>query len=201
MNKKAQSGVTAKAPLSTDHRDNHSELSHSMVHYLLTIHSLKEIKGYARVTDVARSLNLTKGSVSIAINNLKKKGLLVEEEHSKFIYLSDKGHSQVHGILSARTLLFYFLKDILQVEEEVAVNDSCLMEHLLSRKTREKFFEFMKNYSVVGGQPAAGTASESSKGKKAKTGTFQTMLNLTEFKSLIEFEDSQKPHYEFTQEM
>ena len=50
-----------------------SELTHSMAHYLLTIHKLKEEKGYARVTDIAKDLGLTKGSVSTALTNLKKK--------------------------------------------------------------------------------------------------------------------------------
>ena len=52
------------------------ELSHSMTHYLLVIHDLKEKSGYARVTDISKRLNITKGSVSIATNNLKKKGLV-----------------------------------------------------------------------------------------------------------------------------
>ena len=38
-----------------------TDLSHSMTHYLLTIHKLKEQRGFARVTDIARELNLTKG--------------------------------------------------------------------------------------------------------------------------------------------
>ncbi len=37
-----------------DPTDN--ELSHSMVHYLLTIHKLKENRGFARVTDIAKDL-------------------------------------------------------------------------------------------------------------------------------------------------
>ena len=36
---------------------------------------------------------------------------------------------------------------ILYVEDEVAHNDSCLVEHLLSDVTREKLFEFMKKVS------------------------------------------------------
>ena len=36
------------------------DLSHSMTHYLLTIHKLKEQRGFARVTDIARELGLTK---------------------------------------------------------------------------------------------------------------------------------------------
>jgi Mn-dependent DtxR family transcriptional regulator len=49
-----------------------NDLTHSMVHYLLAIHKLKEAKGYARVTDIAHEMGLTKGSVSTALTNLKK---------------------------------------------------------------------------------------------------------------------------------
>ena len=97
-----------------------AELSHSMVHYLLTIHKLREERGYARVTDIARDLNLTKGSVSTALNNLKKKGLVKEEADTKFLLLTEDGHHEVHRILSSRTLLFYFLKDFVGVSEEIA---------------------------------------------------------------------------------
>lgn len=121
------------------------DLSHSMVHYLLTIHKLKEQKGYARVTDIAKELNLTKGSVSTAINGLKKKDFVTEEEDSKFLLLTELGHQEVHKILSSRTLLFHFLRDILGVSADIAANDACMMEHLMSSETREKFFQFMKN--------------------------------------------------------
>lgn len=120
-----------------------NDLTHSMVHYLLAIHKLKEAKGYARVTDIAIEMGLTKGSVSTALSNLKKRELVIEDE-SKFLSLSHSGHDAVHEILSSRTLLFYFLKDIIGVDEVVAHKDSCLMEHLMSSETREKFFNFMK---------------------------------------------------------
>ena len=121
-----------------------NELTHSMVHYLLSIHKLKESKGYARVTDIANEMGLTKGSVSTALNNLKKKKLVIEDE-AKFFSLSDSGHMAVHDILSSRTILFYFLKDIVGVSEETAHKDSCLMEHLMSDETRDHFFKFMQS--------------------------------------------------------
>jgi DtxR family Mn-dependent transcriptional regulator len=92
-------------------------------------------------------MGLTKGSVSIALGNLKKRDLVIEDE-SKFLSLSQLGHDEVHSILTSRTLLFYFLKDILGVESDTAHKDSCLMEHLLSPETREKFFSFMKAASA-----------------------------------------------------
>lgn len=124
-----------------------NELTHSMAHYLLTIHKLREEKGYARVTDIAKDLGLTKGSVSTALGNLKKKDLVVEDEN-KFLSLSKVGHDEVHRILSMRTLMYYFLTDVLEVAEDVAHKDSCLVEHLLSSETRQKLFKFMRTISL-----------------------------------------------------
>ena len=124
-----------------------NELTHSMAHYLLTIHKLREEKGYARVTDIAKDLGLTKGSVSTALGNLKKKDLVVEDEN-KFLSLSKVGHDEVHRILSMRTLMYYFLTDVLNVTEDTAHKDSCLVEHLLSSETRQKLFSFMRTVSL-----------------------------------------------------
>jgi DtxR family Mn-dependent transcriptional regulator len=119
-------------------------------------------------------MGLTKGSVSTALNNLKKKELVVEDE-SKFLSLSERGHEEVHMILTSRTLLYYFLKDILKVDEEVAHKDSCLMEHLLSDETREKFFQFMKSASA-----------------KSQKLNFETELDLNEYDNHDEFLHAQK---------
>jgi DtxR family Mn-dependent transcriptional regulator len=145
-----------------------------MAHYLLTIHKLKEEKGYARVTDIAKELGLTKGSVSTALGNLKKRELVVEDE-SKFLSLSDLGHTEVHQILSVRTLMYYFLKDILKVEDQTAHKDSCLVEHLLSHETREGLFEFLQK--IV---------------KNPENIKLKTDLNIEQFKNHVEFLEAQK---------
>lgn len=152
-----------------------NDLTHSMVHYLLAIHKLKESKGYARVTDIAHEMGLTKGSVSTALTNLKKRELVLEDE-SKFLSLSSAGHEAVHGILSSRTLLFYFLKDIIGVNEDVAHKDSCLMEHLMSSETRERFFNFMKSLCSEDGQ-------------KVK---YSTSFDFSQFEHQHDFEEIQK---------
>lgn len=152
-----------------------NDLTHSMVHYLLAIHKLKESKGYARVTDIAHEMGLTKGSVSTALTNLKKRDLVIEDE-SKFLSLSASGHEAVHGILSSRTLLYYFLKDIIGVNEEVAHKDSCLMEHLMSTEAREKFFEFMKTICS----------------ENIKKSHFNTSYDFSQFEHQHDFEEIQK---------
>lgn len=156
-----------------------SELTHSMVHYLFSIHKLKEQKGYARVTDIAKEMNLSKGSVSVALISLKKKELIIEDEN-KFFNLSEKGHNQVHSILTSRTLLYFFLKDFLKVSEDTSKRDACLIEHLLSEETREKFFEFMKKLSSV--------EEENIKNKL----DIVSILDLSSFNSAKDFEHTQQ---------
>ncbi len=165
-------------------RELSEELSHSMVHYLLTIHKLKEGKGYARVTDIAKELGLTKGSVSTAINNLKKRGLVKEEEGSKFLLLTQLGHGEVHRILSARTLLFYFLRDFVGVTENIAARDSCQMEHLMSPETSSRFFDFMKDLACTCERMDADTLPERF--------NFKTTLDLCQFNNADDFIESQE---------
>lgn len=164
---------------------NEAELSHPMVHYLLTIHKLKETRGFARVTDIAKDLDLTKGSVSTMLNNLKRKGLIKEEEDCKFVVLTDEGHDEVHKILSSRTLLFYFLKDFVGVDEKTAELDSCQMEHLMSEKTNQKFFDFMKRL-------ACSCDELSKKGQLPSGFNFKTTLDLCSYNSVEEFLHHQK---------
>lgn len=168
-----------------DKKPREAELSHSMIHYLLAIHKLKEEKGYARVTDIAKDLGLTKGSVSTALNNLKKRDLVKEEDDTKFLLLTDKGHDEVHKTLTSRTLLYYFLKDFVGVSEEIAEKDSCLIEHLLSPETSIKFFEFMKTLSC-----SCEDLAES--GKLPEGFNFRTTLSLCDYKSAEEFMEGQK---------
>ncbi|MGI4994040.1 metal-dependent transcriptional regulator [Halobacteriovorax sp. GFR7] len=168
-----------------DKKPREAELSHSMVHYLLAIHKLKEDKGYARVTDIAKDLGLTKGSVSTALNNLKKRNLVKEEDDTKFLLLTDDGHDEVHKTLTSRTLLYYFLKDFVGVSEAVAEKDSCMIEHLLSEETSTKFFEFMKTLSCSCDDLAKS-------GKLPKGFNFQTTLSLCDYKSAEEFMEGQK---------
>ena len=161
------------------------ELSHTMVHYLLTIHKLKEGKGHARVTDIAKDLDLTKGSVSTAIKSLKRKGLVEEEEKgSKFLLLTQEGHDEVHRILSARTLLFYFLRDFVGVTEQTAAKDSCQMEHLMSIETSSKFFDFMKDLAC--------TCKRMDKKALPTRFHFETTLDLCRFDDADDFAQNQE---------
>ncbi len=120
-----------------------NEISHSAAHHLMAISELLHQKGYARVTDVARHLGITRGSVSITLKALKERGL-VREDENKFLQLSEEGKSLVQGIQSKRRVLIKFFQDVLGVDAESAEIDACKVEHLISHETGEKLLAFIK---------------------------------------------------------
>lgn len=161
-------------------------LSHSMVHYLLAIHKLKEERGYSRITDMAEDLGLSKGSVSIAINGLKKRGFVEEDVGGKFPVLTEKGHDEVHRILGSRTLIYYFLRDFVGIDAELADRDACQMEHLMSPETGLKFFEFMKDLSCTCER------IEQEGGTLPERFRFKTALDLCKYDNAADFIAGQK---------
>ena len=117
-------------------------ITHSAAHHLMTIYDLLDKHGYARVTDVARHLEITRGSASITLKALKEKGF-VKEDENKFLRLSEEGERISHSIQSIRRIFQKFLIDVLQVDEKQAEVDACKIEHLLSRETGTKLLNFM----------------------------------------------------------
>ena len=122
-----------------------NNITHSAAHHLLAILELREKRGYARVTDVARDLNITTGSASINLKSLKAKNLIVEDEN-KFLSLSEEGEAVAKAVLMRKRLLYNFLANILKVKPEQAEIDSCKTEHLISAETAKKLQEFIASY-------------------------------------------------------
>jgi DtxR family Mn-dependent transcriptional regulator len=124
-----------------------NNITHSAAHHLLAILELREKRGYARVTDVARELNITTGSASINLKSLKSKNLIIEDEN-KFLALSEEGEAVARAVLMRKKILYNFLANILKVRPEQAEIDSCKTEHLISAETAKKLQEFIEKYEA-----------------------------------------------------
>ena len=126
---------------------NENVITHSAAHHLLAIKELSEIRGYARVTDVAKHLDITTGSASTNLKGLKQKGL-VEEDENRFVKLSSDGQELAEAILDRRNIIHSFFRDILGVEANRAEIDACKTEHLLSKETTDKMQAFAKKHAA-----------------------------------------------------
>lgn len=117
-------------------------LTHSMAHYLMAIAELREEHGYARITDVARRLGVTKGSASIALKAMRDKGYVTEDEN-RMLLLTPAGRSAVASITGSRAEFLRFFHEVLGVEEHTALEDACKLEHLVSPITTERLRAFL----------------------------------------------------------
>lgn len=122
-----------------------NNITHSAAHHLLAILELKEKRGYARVTDVAKHLNITTGSASTNLKSLKAKGLIVEDEN-RFLTLSESGEALAKGVVARKQIFERFLTEVLKVSTEQAEIDACKTEHLISAETARKLEKFMREF-------------------------------------------------------
>ena len=122
-----------------------NNITHSAAHHLLAILELREKRGYARVTDVARELNITTGSASTNLKSLKSKHLISEDEN-RFLSLSEEGEALAKAVLMRKKIINEFLVDVLRVSPEQAEIDACKTEHLISTETATKLQAFIQDY-------------------------------------------------------
>ncbi len=121
-----------------------NELTHSAAHHLLAVYEVGlEYGGWARVSDIARQLSITRGSVSINLRALKKRGWIDTDEHH-MVKLSAKGQKAVQAVMAKKAVVKAFLCSVLNVAEPQAEIDSCKIEHLISQPTGEQLVHFMR---------------------------------------------------------
>jgi Mn-dependent DtxR family transcriptional regulator len=111
-----------------------NEVSHSMAHYLVTLRDLHALRGYARVSDVAKELRVAKGTVSVQMRHLKEKGYVLEDEN-RHLRLTEAGDNVARQIFYNRATIIQFLSKVLGVDPKQAEVDACKIEHLLSPET------------------------------------------------------------------
>jgi Mn-dependent DtxR family transcriptional regulator len=119
-------------------------LTHSGAHHLLAVHEVgSEYGGWARVSDIARELGITRGSVSINLRVLKKRGWIETDKH-RMVKLSPKGLKAAQAVMAKKAVVKAFLCSVLGVAELQAEIDSCKIEHLISHPTSQRLVHFMR---------------------------------------------------------
>ncbi len=122
------------------------KIKESAENYLESILMIKKEKGYVRSVDVANELNFSKPSVSVAMKNLREDGYIAIADDGG-ISLTEKGMDiasrvyERHNVI-AKALIY------LGVDEVVAYEDSCKIEHDISQQTFEKIKEFLGNKNI-----------------------------------------------------
>ena len=116
------------------------KIHESAENYLETILVLQQRKGSVRSIDIANELEFSKPSVSVAMKNLRLNGY-IEVDGSGLIQLLPEGRAIAEAVLEKHKMMTAFLI-ALGVSPEVAAEDACRIEHVLS----DESFEAIKNH-------------------------------------------------------
>jgi Mn-dependent DtxR family transcriptional regulator len=114
-----------------------------MEDYLETIYLLEKQTGYVRSIDIATALGFSKPSISNAMKKLKANGYIEMEDRGS-IKLTEKGKAQAMGTYERHCVISEILMHF-GVSKEIALEDACRIEHVISQET----FLGMKNFLEI----------------------------------------------------
>jgi len=123
------------------------QVTSSMEDYLEAIALIKVDKRIARVKDISRFLKVKKPSVSEAIRNLVKNGLVMHERYGD-VRLTAAGEKIARNVKKRHQVLLRFLSDVLGIDPETASNDACKIEHHISQQTFVSLIKFIEPMGV-----------------------------------------------------
>lgn len=119
------------------------KIQESGENYLETILILQSKNGSVRSIDVANELDYTKASVSRAMSILKEAGYITMEQNGSLV-LTEAGRKKAESVYERHTLIAKFLEMTLGVSNDIAAQDSCRIEHIISEESFERIKEFIQ---------------------------------------------------------
>jgi len=120
------------------------DLRESAEMYLETILVLSQKQPQVRSIDIVNALNYKKSSVSVAMKKLREKKL-IEMDEDGFITLTGEGKKIAETMLERHKLISDWLIQ-LGVDREIALEDACRIEHVISD---ESFEAIKKHYPMI----------------------------------------------------
>lgn len=119
------------------------KIHESAENYLETILVLGKKKGCLRAIDIVNELNFKKSSVSVAMKNLRESGYISVDDGGCII-LTSQGRAIAEAVYERHTILTKWLTSI-GVEEAIASEDACRIEHIISSESFEAIKKWVQN--------------------------------------------------------
>ena len=110
-----------------------NHINESAENYLETILILSQKMNIVRSIDIVHELGFKKSSVSVAMKNLRENGHITMDDNGH-IHLTESGRSIAEMVLERHELLTLWLTR-LGVPEDIASEDACKLEHVLSKES------------------------------------------------------------------
>ena len=119
------------------------ELSASLEDYIETIYHIVEEKKVARAKNIADLMGVSRASVTEALRSLSSKGLINYAPY-EVITMTETGKSVARDVIFRHTTLKNFFTQILIIDEEIAEDGACRIEHSAPPELIARMIDFMK---------------------------------------------------------
>ena len=116
----------------------------SSENYLEAILMLSKKLPVVRSVDIANELGFKKSSVSIAMKKLRQENLITVTD-AGFIFLTDSRKEIANMIYERHEFISKWLIE-LGVPEEIATDDACQMEHVISKESFNAIKEYVRTH-------------------------------------------------------
>jgi DtxR family Mn-dependent transcriptional regulator len=117
-------------------------LSESLEDYLEAIHHIIRAKGAARGKDISERLKVNRSSVTGALRALAGKKLVNYAPYD-LVTLTPEGGRVAERIIHRHEVLKDFIHRVLGLEERIAEENACRMEHAVSERVLDRLAQFI----------------------------------------------------------
>ncbi len=123
--------------------ENGIELTKALEMYIKVAYELQDELGSATVSDMADRLSVKAPSVTAALQKLDTMGMVKYRKYQN-VKLTRKGIAVARKLDERnRTILDFLL--MIGVDEQIAMNDACEIEHVVNPETIEKMAQYLKS--------------------------------------------------------
>jgi DtxR family transcriptional regulator, manganese transport regulator len=109
--------------------------------YLEVLDEIIELKGYAKVKDIAANLSISPPSVTEMLQKLDEKGFINYEKYSG-VTLTNKGKELASKLRKKHKTLKQFF-EFIGVPQDIADEDACRIEHVINKITLNQLSRFL----------------------------------------------------------
>ena len=116
----------------------------SIEDYLETIYEQLEKTHKIKAVDIAKKMNISRASVTEALQKLAQKEYLIYEKNHP-IELTEKGVEIAKEVMHKHRILCDFFIKIVKIDNDEAEINACRIEHVITQNAFDKISELVKN--------------------------------------------------------
>ncbi len=123
--------------------ETYEKNSASKEDYLELIYEFSSSKSDFKAVDIAKKMNISRASVSEALQKLAVQGYIIYEKYKPAI-LTEKGRELAEKVYNKHKVLCAFFKNQLNLSEEESQINACRIEHVITETAFEKIKELVE---------------------------------------------------------